>query len=84
MWKMLGLPSWVISISPAGSQSKFLGSPLSLPPLGRGVYIQSFSVHIVNPWQGHTQGNGISSPALQHCKIYLFWQIHFAQLEKPG
>ena len=33
---MLGTPSWVISISPAGSQSLFLGCPWSLPPLSHG------------------------------------------------
>lgn len=30
---MLGMLSWVISISPAGSQSVVLGSPSSLPTL---------------------------------------------------
>lgn len=35
--KMLGMPSWVISISPAGSQNVFLGCPLSLPPLSHGA-----------------------------------------------
>lgn len=84
VWKMLATHSWAISISPAGSQSKFLGSPLSLPPLGRGVYIQGFPVHIVNPRQIHTQCSGTSSPAPQHSKMYLFWQIWFAKLEKPG
>lgn len=35
--EMLGMPSWVISISPAGSQSMFLGCPSSLPPLSHGA-----------------------------------------------